>query len=136
MPAKLPNKSFEVEFSDDDHIDLSMTEGHINVSKGKEEWRQANKIGLIGQEGDWRFDPEEGLPWVDNGTLPPGRESIMNGQVSESLIEIYIYQQLLREPRNASVDNVNVRFDDRSTRSIVGSADVKSVDGELIEVEV
>ncbi|MCF8012285.1 MAG: hypothetical protein K9L56_13495, partial [Clostridiales bacterium] len=71
MPTT-PNKAFKVDVDDEDHIDLSMTNGSIDLSSGKDEWIQANKIGLIAQEGDWRFDPNHGLPWVDNGKLAPG----------------------------------------------------------------
>lgn len=132
----IPNKSFKLKFSGDDHADLAMEDGHIQVIEGKDQWIQANKVGLIGQEGDWRFDPSEGLPWVDNGKLIQGREAIMTGQVSRELVEIYIYQQLAREPRNDVIENVSVEWDDKGTRSIVAEASVRSIDGELIEVEV
>ena len=134
--STIPNKSFEIAFSDDDHADIVIDQGHISVVKGKNQWIQANKVGLIGQEGDWLFDPSEGLPWVDNGKLPPGRESIMTGEVSKQLIEIYIYQQLRREPRNKDIENVTVEWDDKRTRTMKATAIIKSIDGELIEVEV
>jgi len=132
----IPNKSFEVKFSDDDHVDLVMEEGHISVTQGKDQWLQANKIGLIGQEGDWNFDPSEGMPWVDNGKLPPGRMNIMGTQLDHDMIEIYIRQQLNREPRNKSIEDVNVEWSDKSNRGIQARAKIKSIKEDLILVEV
>lgn len=134
--AEIPNKSLEVTFDSTDHIDLEMEGGHLQVTSGSDEWIQANRIGLIGQEGDWRFDPREGMPWVDNGKLPAGRLSIMGGEADLELIKIYIYQQLDRDPRNESVEDVNVEWDERSTRSVRAEATIESVEGDIGEVEV
>ena len=136
--ANIPNKSFKVTFSDDDHIDLAMKHGHLVVSEGKNQWLQANKIGLIGQEGDWDFDPKEGLPWVDNGELPPGRRNILGNSptASDELIKVYIYQQLSREPRNEFISNITINWKEKATRHVQASADIKSIDGELLKVEV
>lgn len=136
--STVPNKAFSVKEVGNNAVDLELENGHIKVIEGKEEWIQANYLGLIGQEGDWMFDPSEGLPWVDNGTLPPGRQKIMGGypSASEELVEIYINQQLEREPRNEQVENVEVEIDNRETRHATATADIKSVDGELIQVEV
>jgi len=134
--SRVPRKAFKVNFSDDDHVDLSMSDGHIDLSEGKGEWIQANKLGLIGQEGDWNFDPSEGLPWVDNGTLPPGRLNIMGTNIDHDLVEVYIHQQLSREPRNQNIESVKVEWDDKSARSVKAEAEIKSIDGDLILVEV
>lgn len=134
--SKVPNKAFKVEFSDDNHVDLSINNGSIVVEEGKDEWVQANKIGLIGQEGDWRFDPREGLPWVDNGSLPVGRKGIMGSRLDTEVIELYVMQQLNREPRNRLVKNVNTEWGDISARELYMEAEVKSIDGDLIEMEV
>ena len=136
--AKIPNKSFKVEFSGDNHIDLSMENGHLVTTQGKNQWLQSNKIGLIGQEGDWDFDPKEGMPWVDNGELPSGRRAILGEAplASRDIIEVYIYQQLNREPRNQTISNIEIEWENKEARSMSAKADIKSIDGELIQVEV
>lgn len=136
MVDKVPNKAFKANFSGDNHADLSMKDGHIEVTQGKEEWLQANKFGVVGQEGDWRFAPTEGLPWVDNGKLPAGTQSILGYQppTDTQLIEVYIYQQLIKEPRNRTVDNIEVEWKDKKSRSMSASAEITSIEGDLIEV--
>lgn len=138
----LPNKAFKLEFDDnnnddDDHADLKMSEGSIEVTTGKDEWLQANKLGLIQQEGAWLFDPAEGLPWVNHSNLAPGRMHIMgNNGARLDLIRVYIYEQLQKEPRNEEIGNIDLEWDNKRARSIKVSASIKGVEGFKDVVEV
>lgn len=127
----IPNKSMEVKYVGKRTVDLEMTEGHVDTIEGKEEWLQANKLGLISQEGDWRFDPAEGLPWLDHPALSKGRFPILGRTppIDEELIELYIYQQLNKDARNEVVRNIDAEWQDIQSRTVSAQAEIIATDG-------
>lgn len=134
MPT--PDETLEVQFKSQRVVDLQFTDGKLDVVEGKDEWIQANKLGLISQEGDWKFDPAEGLPWVNHPALPPGRLPILGSTppIDEDLIEVYIYQQLTKDSRNEVVRNIEATWDDISSRTILARAEIKGTDGLVAEI--
>lgn len=128
--SKIPDKAFKLKFDDNDNIDFVMSEGSIDTIEGRDEWLQANRLGLIGQEGDWLFDPTEGLPWVNHDNLPPGRMHIMGQSPppKEDLIRVYVYEQLEKEPRNEQIKDLSVEWEDKAARHLKAEARIVSVD--------
>lgn len=127
----IPNKAIKVKKVDQRTVDLTFEDGRLEMVEGKQEWIQANYLGLISQEGDWNFDPSIGLPWVNHPNLPSGRLPILGRKppIDEELIEVYVYQQLSQDPRNEVVKSLNADWQDFQSRTVQVEGTIVGRDG-------
>lgn len=135
----VPNSAFKIQRRGRLRVGLVWDdEGHLDLAEGKEEYLQANLLGVLMQQGDWAFALRWGLPWIKHPNLPRGRRWIMGAKppLDAGLIQLYVKQQLLREPRNRIVSQPAVWWEDEGRRKLRIEAQIVSVDDENITVSV
>lgn len=95
------------------------------LQSGADEVAQNLKIRFLFYQGEWRFNPSEGMPYFQEILKKYSDEATVAG----------IFRQALEEAPNVSkIIEFNPRFD-RKERKFSLSFKVQAIDGTIVEVE-
>lgn len=94
------------------------------IATGREELAQAVLLRLLEQKADWYFNPDFGLPWVDN--FDAGVYGILGSKpaMSFGLIALFIRRELLKDRRIQALPRVDVDWENQNLRQVKATIDV------------
>lgn len=107
---------------------------HFAIATGREELAQAILLRLMEQKADWYFNPDFGLPWVDNQDA--GIHGILGSKppMSFGLIALFIRRELLKDKRIRSLPTVDVGWENENLRQVFATIDVIPITGKPFQV--
>lgn len=118
-------------------LDLALENNELKLSRNIDELLQSLMLRILMQRGDYRYDRNMGMPWVDHPRLreTPIMASDMDARNLQR-IEILAQREILKNPRVVNIDSVKAEVVDPNRRRVRLLVRATTFDEEIGQLEM
>ncbi len=112
--------------------DIDLTNGIVRLTRSKEEVsRQQIEISLSTFRGEWIYNINAGIPWLQNRNNPI---QLLGKNTSPELIESLVRQDIFQREFVEEILNLNLDFDIEQRTVVISRLEVRVESGEVVTV--